>query len=282
MARCPFIFKLMVVAIFLGLLCTGQPFGAASHAASDTPATQDTPAMANSKDTGDSQVAVQFSEDEIHAIAEALPDGEARQMFKSKVAKGGDRADDSFDESLRSGEEFSLLFIEGEKAFSHAHERLVSFFTKPTTDIDTREWARAFDNLNLGRGFGHLVLTLSIAALFIFLGLAAELLVRRSTENLRRQILDTAPLGRLHFLGRVFSRLMLNMVGMGTYILTTFVLWAIFYNDGDPGYALIFGVLIPSYYIRFFILIANLVLSPAAPGLRLFPMRDEDARFLFR
>ena len=72
------------------------------------------------------------------------------------------------------------------------------------------------------------------------------------------------------------------MLGMGTYILTTFVLWAIFYNDGDPGYALISGVLLPSYYIRFFILIANLVLSPAAPGLRLFPLPDEDARFLFR
>jgi small-conductance mechanosensitive channel len=282
MARYPFIIKLIVVTIFLGLLCAGQPIRAASPSVSETTANQETPARDDSRVTGGSQVAVQFSEDEVHAIAEALPDGEARRMFNEKVVKGEDTGDTSLDESLRGGEELSLLFFEGERAFSRAQAQLISFFTKPTSSIDTREWAAAFDNLNLGRGFGHLVLTLFIAALFIFLGLAVELLVGRSTENLRRQILDTAPLGRLHFLGRVLSRLLLNMLGMGTYILTTFVLWAIFYDDGDPGFALISGVLIPSYYIRFFILVANLVLSPAAPGLRLFPLPDEDAKFIFR
>ena len=55
----------------------------------------------------------------------------------------------------------------------------------------------------MGKGFGHLMMTLFIAALLIFAGLAIEWLVRRSTENLRRQILDTASLGRLQFLGRV-------------------------------------------------------------------------------
>ena len=238
-----------------------------------------TPEKDDSKGAGD-QLAVQFSEEEIQAIAEALPVGEARQMFNQKVAKGEGLNDAAFDEesvdeeSVRSGEEFAVLILDGEKAFSRAQERLVSFFTQPTSTIDTREWAAAFNNLNLGRGFGHLVLTLFIAALFIFLGLAVELLVRRSTENLRRQILDTAPLGRLHFLGRVLSRLLLNMLGMGTYILTTFVLWAILYDDGDPGFALISGVLLPSYYIRFFNLAANLVLSPAAPGILLIKLRQ--------
>jgi hypothetical protein len=175
-----------------------------------------------------------------------------------------------------------VLLYDGEKAFSRAQERLVAFFTKPAATIHAGEWVRAFDNLNLGKGFGHLALTLFIAVVFIFLGLVAELLVRRSTENLRRKILDTAPLGRMHFAGRVLSRLLLNALGMGTYIVTTFVLWAIFYNDGDAGYALVSGILIPSYYVRFFILIANLVLSPAAPGLRLFPLQDDDAKFLFR
>ncbi len=113
-------------------------------------------------------------------------------------------------------------------------------------------------------------------------GLAIEWLVRRSTENLRRQILDTASLGRLHFLGRVLSRLLLNMLGLGIYMLTTFVLAATFYDVGDPGYSIVFGTLVPSYYFRFFILAAQLVLSPAAPALRLFPLQNEDAKFLFR
>ena len=282
MAHNTFKIKSILAVFVLCFLCAGQPIGAASPPASDTTAKPVTPEKDDSKGAGD-QLAVQFSEEEIQAIAEALPDGEARQMFNQKVAKGEGLNDAAFDEeSVRSGEEFAVLILDGEKAFSRAQERLVSFFTQPTSTIDTREWAAAFNNLNLGRGFGHLVLTLFIAALFIFLGLAVELLVRRSTENLRRQILDTAPLGRLHFLGRVLSRLLLNMLGMGTYILTTFVLWAIFYHDGDPGFVLISGVLLPSYYIRFFNLAAKLVLSPAAPGLRLFPLPDEDAKFLFR
>ena len=134
----------------------------------------------------------------------------------------------------------------------------------------------------MGKGFGHLILTLFIAALFIFIGLIIEWIVRRSTENLRRQILDTASLGRLKFMGRVFSRLFLNLLGFGIYMLTTFVLFAVFYDEGDPGFAIVSGTLLPSYYIRVFMLAVNLVLSPAAPALRLFPLQDQDAKFLYR
>ncbi|MCP4627653.1 MAG: hypothetical protein GY850_29670 [bacterium] len=272
----------IVTLTILCLLQLGQPIEAIPSTMSETKAENTRIQKYDLKNSNGGQVTVQLSRDEVDSIALALPEGEARQMFKEKVTKGEEKDDTSLDESLRSGEELSLLFFDGEKAFSRAQERLVSFFTKPTSTIDTREWGAAFDNLNLGRGLGHFMLTLFIAALLIFAGLAIEWLVRRSTENLRRQILDTASLGRLHFLGRVLSRLLLNMLGMGTFILTTFVLWAIFYDDGDPGFAIVSGVLLPSYYIRFFILAANLVLSPAAPALRLFPLPDRDAKFLYR
>jgi small-conductance mechanosensitive channel len=126
------------------------------------------------------------------------------------------------------------------------------------------------------------MLTFFIAAVLIFCGLAVERLVRRFTEGLRRQILDTASLGRLQFLGRIFSRLFLNLLGLGTYMLTTFLLFAMFYDEGDPGFIIVSMVIIVSYYMRLAILAANLVLSPAAPRLRLFPMQDEDAKFLYR
>lgn len=272
----------IVTLIILGLWCVGPPIDAISSTVSETRANSATVRKNESKGSTEGQVSVQFSRDEVGSITEALPQGEARQMFNAKLTQGQEKVDTSIDDSLRGGEEFSLLFIKGEKAFSRAQVRVVSFFSEPGSTIDTREWAAAFDNLNLGRGFGHLVLTIFITALFVFAGLAIEWLVRRSTENLRRQILDTAPLGRLHFLGRVLSRLLLNMLGMGTYILITFVLWAIFSDEGDPRYAIVSGILLPSYYIRFFMLVANLVLSPAAPALRLFPLKDEDATFLYR
>jgi small-conductance mechanosensitive channel len=282
MARVPHFSKLFMTSMVLGVLCVGQPVEAVSPLMVQKAGKQEVAARDDSKDTGGDQVAVQFSRDEADSIAAALPEGEARQMFKAKVALDEEKDDDALDVTLRGGEEFSLLFLEGEKAFSRAQERIVLFFKKPSSTFDTHKWAVALDNVNLGRGTGHLVLTFFIAAVFIFSGLAIEWLVRRSTENLRRQILDAASLGRLHFIGRVVSRLLLNMLGMGTYILATFVLWALFYDEGDPGFPIISGVLLPSYYIRFFILTANLVLSPAAPALRLFPLQDDDARFLYR
>ena len=209
------------------------------------------------------------------------PTVENQEVARSKNS-GEEKDEASLDETFRSGEEFSLLFWESEKAFSRAQERFFSFFTSPASTFDTSEWTKALDNLNLGKGFGHLVLTLFIAALFIFIGLTVEWLVRRSTGNLRRQILDTASLGRLQFLGRVVSRFFLNLLGFGTYVLTTFVLFAVFYDEGDPGFAIVSGILLPSYYIRVFMLAANLFLAPAAPTLRLFPLQEADAKFIYR
>ena len=282
MARILLILKLVLATIAFGFFFNGQLIEAASPSMSETAANQEAVRRDDTKGASGGRVAIQLSQDEIDFIAAALPEGEARQIFKEKAAKGEDKDGASFDEALRSGEEFTLIFFKGEKAFSRLQERLVSFFANPTATFDKREWAAALNNLNLGQGIGHLTLTFFIAALLIFAGLAIEWLVRRSTENLRRQILDSASLGRLHFLGRVLSRLLLNMLGMGTYVLTTFVLWAIFYDDGDPGFAIISFVMLPSYYIRFFMLAANLVLSPAAPALRLFPLQDEDAKMLYR
>jgi small-conductance mechanosensitive channel len=273
---------LSLAMVVLAFVYAGQSVEAISPVMVQRAGKQEPAASTDSKESGGDPVTVQFSRDEAETIEKALPEGEARQIFEEKFAGGKGKDDPSIDKSMRAGEEFSLLFFEGEKAFSRAQDRLLLFFSRSGPPFDSREWKTAIDNLNQGRGSVHLLMTFLIAALIIFAGLAVEWLVRRSTENLRRQILDTAPLGRLHFLGRMLSRLLLNLLGLGTYILTTFVLWAIFYEDGDSGYAIISFVLLPSYYIRFFILAANLILSPAAPALRLFPLPDDDAKFLFR
>jgi small-conductance mechanosensitive channel len=203
-------------------------------------------------------------------------------MFNKKVATGAQMDNASADEEPVEGEEIATLFFDSEKAFSRVQEQISAFFTKPTSTIESREWIVVWQKLTHGKGLGYLLLTFFIAALLIFCGLAMEWLVRRFTEGLRRQILDTASLGRLQFLGRVLSRLLLNLLGLGTYMLTTFVLFALFYDEGDPGFFIVSMTILVSYYMRLVILAANLVLSPAAPALRLFPMQDEDAKFLYR
>ena len=96
----------IVALIILGLWYAGQPLDAISAPVSETGATP---------------AAVRINE--------------------SKDATEGQEKVDTFDETLRGGEEFSLLFFKGEKAFSRMQEQVVSFFTKPGSTIDTREWA---------------------------------------------------------------------------------------------------------------------------------------------
>lgn len=280
MRRYALIFKVIVAIIFIIFFWVDQPIEAVSPAASETAGNQKTARKGESSDANSGQVAVQFSRNEIDSIVATLPEGDIRQMFNEKVATGAEKVGSSPDGDFRSGEQFSTVFTEGEMAFSRFQKQMYSFFTESTFNF--LEWTTALDNVNMGKGFGHLMLTLFVAALLIFTGLAMEWLVRRSTEGLRRQILDAASLGRLQFLGRVVSRLLLDLLGFGTYILTTFVLFAVFYDEGDPGYLIVSATLLPSYYIRFFILVANLVLSPIRPALRLFPLQNEDAKFLYR
>ncbi len=282
MARYPFIFRLIVVTIFLGLLCVGLPIEAASQKKSETTANQETSRSEDSIDLSGGQFAVHLSQDEINSIAQSLPEGEVRQMFKEKVATGAEMDKVSADEEPVEGEEIATLFYDSEKALSRVQEQIGAFFTRPKSTFSSREWTETLENLTHGKGLGDLMLSFFIVAVLIFCGLAVELLVRRFTEGLRRQILDTASLGRLQFLGRVVSHLLLNLLGLGTYMLTTFLFFAVLYDEGDPGFYIISMTILVSYYMRLAILVANLVLSPAAPTLRLFPMQDEDAEFLYR
>ncbi len=270
--------KLILTIIILGFLCADQPIEAASPLMSETIGNQKTAPESDSKDlTGG-----QLSQDEIDSIAAALPEGEVRQKFNKKFATAADKDNAASDEKPISGEEMMIFFYDGEKAFSRVQEQIRLFVTNPTSTINSRELTATLENLHEGKGFSHLILTFFIVALLILGGLAVERLVRRSTENLRSQILESPLLGRLQFLRRVVSRLLLNLLGLGAYMLTTFVLFALFYDEGDPGFIIVSMTLIVSYYIRCAILAAKLVLSPVVPAMRLFPMQDEDAKFLYR
>ena len=280
MSRYALISRLILTIFVLGLLFASQPIEAASPLMSKTIENQKTSQKDDAEDSPGGQVAVQLSQDEIDSIAAALPEGEVRQKFKNKFAAGAEKDNGLYDESYRSGVDAITLFYKAEQVVSRALEQIHSFFTEST--FDSREWTAALANLNQGKGFGHLMLTLFVVAVLIFCGLAMEWVVRRATENLRRQLLDTVLFGRLQFLGRVVSRLLLDLLSLGIFMLTSFVLFAFFYDEGDPGFLIVSSTLLFSYYLRSLILAANFILSPAAPTLRLLPLQDTDAKFLYR
>ncbi|MGB7030721.1 MAG: mechanosensitive ion channel domain-containing protein, partial [Syntrophobacteria bacterium] len=69
---------------------------------------------------------------------------------------------------------------------------------------------------------------------------------------------------------------------LAIYIVITLVLFVVFFDKGNAAYIIIGTYLITSYYFRIIVFLAGHVLSPAKPGLRLVPMADEDATFLYR
>jgi len=231
-----------------------------------------------SKDKPQETTKAGFSQEEIDAIAAALPEGETRQLFENKFTDQTE-AEDGSDDEFRSGEGFSVLFLDGIRAISHAQEKLKAFFS--ASHGKKGEWKAAFDNLNQGRGTGHLLTTILVTATLIMIGLVTERLFKKPLSVIMDQVLENPGVGRIRFVGRVASNLVLNLFGFGVYVLTTFLLCALIYKEADAGYLMVSAILLASYYAKFFILTADFGLAPSVPALRIFPLKDEDAVFLY-
>lgn len=143
-------------------------------------------------------------------------------------------------------------------------------------------WNGAIAKLSGGKGGSHLIGTLFATAGIIICGLILKMLFVRSTRGIRQQLLQTMHLGKLEFLSNVLARMLLNAAGVAIYVLTTFILFVLVCAKGTPGYLIAAVSLIVSYYILLFAFAATTIFAPAAPGLRLFPMQDIDAVFLYR
>ena len=270
----------IMAIIFLGFLFAGQSVKAVSPSEPETVVNQVNAGSKSSKDSAEGQITVQFSRNEVDSISAILPEGEVGQMLKNKLSAAGSKAVSASKEVYREGEGLIPVFLESEKEFSHAQKQIRLLFTE--SKFNSQEWKAALDNLNMRKGPGHLMVTFFILLVLIFCGLAVEKVGRRATEGIRRQLLDTLPVGRLQFLGRVVSHFFLDFLGLGAFMLTTFVLFAFFYDEGDPEYAILTSGLLLSYYIRFAILASHLILSPTRPALRLLVLEDEDSKFLNR
>ncbi|MGD8383436.1 MAG: mechanosensitive ion channel family protein [Syntrophobacterales bacterium] len=133
-----------------------------------------------------------------------------------------------------------------------------------------------------GMGTGALLLTFVGLLAMIGAGLFSEWLFLRLARDIHEQLLTAVPRGALQRLGNVFCRLLLDGLGVGAYILITFVVFVIFYNKGTAAYAIVLTFLLVSYYLRILVFLAGFILAPSRPPLRLVPMADEDAQFLYR
>ena len=145
----------------------------------------------------------------------------------------------------------------------------------------SQEWGLTVNRLSDGKGPGQVLLTLLMGGVLISIGILVDRFLLKFTEGFRKQLLTTVSSSILQKIGRFFSRLLLDALGVCAYILTTFVLFVLVFDRGDAGYAMIAGLLLVSYYLRIVMLAAKVILSPASSALRILPFQDRDARFLY-
>jgi small-conductance mechanosensitive channel len=269
----------ILTVVFLGLLFFwGQPAWAV---------TPQQLKMMKGQKKGDATEEVQPPEqlpsDQIDAFMATLSDEQVRRLLIEELKKKAEQ------EIMAPGPEeagktdalgLAALFDEADADTAAVYKRIKGIFRGSASVLSQPRALIAL--LTDGKGTGTLVLTLVGLLALIGAGLLAEWLLLRLSHDLYEQLLTAVPRGALQKLGNVLCRLLLDGLGVAFYILITSVLCVIFYNKGTAPYVVVLVYLLVSYYLRILVFLARFVLAPANPRLRLVPMADEDAQFLYR
>jgi len=241
------------------------------------------PKTAKSKSTEtEVQVPENMTPEEVDAFLAGISDEKTRQLLADKLkqeaagnSSPGDTGDVEGGEDA-AGHRFHDLTLRA----SLALDQIVSFFSAEREGAV--KWDTILSRLSGGRGTGHLLLTVLIGLGIIAGGIGADRLVRRLTGSLREQILTSVALGRLQQAGRFITRLLLNALGIAAYIIATFILLILIFKQEDAGYWIVSNLLVSSYYVAVIIFTARIIMAPATPAMRLLPLQDRDAKFLYR
>jgi small-conductance mechanosensitive channel len=216
----------------------------------------------------DSHIAAMTDEQVRQAYAQKLKQESAAQISSKPAAEG-----------KGTWEDISAQFYGAARAAAAVLKRAGTFFSEEQKD--SGRWRDTIAKLTDGKGGFHLFLTLTGLIVIIALGLAVRWLFQRTTSDIHENILNAVRLGKLQFLGRVLSRMLLDALGVGVYMLATFILFVLFYREGTPHYLIVSAYLIVSYYVIVLAFGARVIFAPKAASLRLFPMEDRDAKFLY-
>ncbi|UCG22148.1 MAG: mechanosensitive ion channel family protein [Deltaproteobacteria bacterium] len=238
------------------------------------------------KEKGETTEAVQPPEnipsDQIDAFMATLSDEQVRRRLIEELKKRAEERPVSTEagEPTYRGNRIQQIFDEADGQTLMISKRIRGIFRGSAAVLSQ---PRALIGiLTDDKGTAGLLLTLVGLAAVIGAGLFAEWLLIRLSRDIHQQLLTAVPRGALQKLGNIFCRLLLDGLGVAIYILTTFGLFVIIYDKGKASYTIILTYLIIGYYFRAIVFLAGVVLSPSKPSLRLVPMADEDAVFLYR
>jgi len=223
------------------------------------------------------------SPEQVDAFMGSLTDEQARKEL-TQVLKRQAAAKAAPDEGglVIKGRDtgLGLIFYRMAENASALMKKLSGTLTEAEADSD--QLGDAWRKLTGGKGIGRFFLTLLALLGILAAGLLLRWILFRSTRDIRERLFTSVRLGRLEFFGRVLSRLILEIAGIAVFAVTTFLLFVLFFQKGDLGYGFVSVYLIMSYYLLLIMVAAKVIFSPDAPALRLFPMKDPDAAFLYR
>jgi small-conductance mechanosensitive channel len=223
-----------------------------------------------------------LSPQEVDAYLAGLSDRQARQLLSEQLKQNAAANQAAGGSGLFAAEDdpADQLFHKLNLSASIVLDQIGSFFSSKKGS--SLKWQTILNRLSGGRGVGYILLTLALGSGIIACGIIVERLVRRLTANLQEQILTSVTLGRLQRVGRFLSRILLDLMGFGAYVLTSFILMLIFFSQEESGYWVVSEMIIVSYYLMAVILAARVIMAPNRPALRLLPLQDQDAKFLYR
>jgi len=218
---------------------------------------------------------------EVDARIAAMSDEQVRQAYILKLRQEAQKQSAAIPKSgkWRPVNKVIDRFYGAARAVAAVLKRVGSIFS--AEDRSTVQWGDVAAKLSAGQGAPYLLGTLAGLAVIIALGWVLRWLFLRTTSDIRKNLINAVRLGKLQFFGRLLSRMLLDVLGVGVYVLTTFILFVIIFREGKPSYDIVSVYLIVSYYIMAFLFGARVVFSPQAASLRLFPMEDRDASFMY-
>jgi small-conductance mechanosensitive channel len=228
------------------------------------------------------QVPANLTPSQVDHYLATLSDQQARQALEEKLKQQAATPPPAQEptRALRMRDTpFGRLFFGATEGTSSGVERIRAVFSGAAESTGTL--GAALEKLTGGKGAGGLVVTLVGLLAIIGAGLLGERVLIRATEGIRHQLVTALPFGKLEKLGLVLSRLLLDALGVGLYVALTFVLFVLAYDKHDTGYVMVSSCLIGSYYFRVIMFAARVLLAPRARGLRLVPLADGEARFLY-
>jgi len=210
-----------------------------------------------------------------------MSDEQVRQAYAQKLKQDAQKQSASTQASQKGPPAHKVVdsFYGGAQAAGAVLKRVGGIFSGE--DGSTAPGGDAVAKLSAGKGAPYLFGTLAGLAVIIALGLVLRWLFLRNTADIRKNLINAVQLGKLQFFGRLLSRILLDAIGIGVYVLTTFILFVLIYREGKPSYDIVSLYLIVSYYIMAFLFGARIIFSPKAASLRLFPMEDRDASFMY-